>query len=245
MNDFEEIKKIMEKRSGNNWESLAKKYSDDREIILKCVSHDGLLLGYASDRLRNDKEVVMVATSKEFNAFFYASFDLKNDIDVIRTAYHATDFEDAKFFLQTHKDKEFVIEFLRYFAKQNPANSVEFLRACPLKLKCDEDILAVIPVKFRGEALRRCFKYSSGERLLNSYLNGTITIDCIDEKYWQSNLFCKAFKQTAWDRALKNADFKLFAVEYEKRLNECVERKHEEALKTAEPKVQEMVFLGL
>jgi len=239
MNEFDEIKTTMINRNEKYWENYAKRNPNNKKALLKCVSHNGLLLGYASDELRNDKELVLVATTNNFNAFFYASFDLKKDIDVVRAAYHSTDFEDAKFFLRVHPYKDFTVEFLRYFAKQNPANGVDFLHACDPTVRCELDVINCVPEKMRGPAFRRCFKYSREERALLKYLDGKITADEVDEEFWQDELFCMAFRYTAIEK-LKTGKIKsdkLVAYdEFIQKLDDCVQQKHEVAMKNCDKK---------
>ena len=65
---------------------LNDKYMDDKEIVLKLVSHIsrvGLFLEKVSDRLKKDKEVVMEAIKRDIHTLEYASDALKSDKEFI------------------------------------------------------------------------------------------------------------------------------------------------------------------
>ncbi len=52
-------------------------HSKDKEVVLKAVQGNGLLLKYADDRLKNDKQVVLAAIKADGSALEYADTRLK------------------------------------------------------------------------------------------------------------------------------------------------------------------------
>jgi hypothetical protein len=59
---------------------------NNREVIMKAVAHDGLLLRWAGPALRGDYEVVEAAVEKNGFAVEYASDELKNNYEIARAA---------------------------------------------------------------------------------------------------------------------------------------------------------------
>jgi hypothetical protein len=60
--------------------------SSDREIIMKAVTSDGLVLQYLSDALRNNPEIVKIAVEQNGLALEFASDNLKDDQDIVKIA---------------------------------------------------------------------------------------------------------------------------------------------------------------
>ena len=59
---------------------------DDREVRLDAVQQNGLLLEYASARLKADREVAMLAVRNNGRALQRVSADLKADPEVVLAA---------------------------------------------------------------------------------------------------------------------------------------------------------------
>lgn len=60
-------------------------FRDDKEVILAAVSNNGLLLKYASPRLRNNPKIVEAAVRSHGEAFKFASNEIRNNkFSVIR-----------------------------------------------------------------------------------------------------------------------------------------------------------------
>ena len=59
---------------------------DNKDKTLKAVNNNGMLLEYASDRLKNDKDVVLKAVRNFGKALEFASLKLRDDEDVVLEA---------------------------------------------------------------------------------------------------------------------------------------------------------------
>ncbi|KAG2373032.1 hypothetical protein C9374_012878 [Naegleria lovaniensis] len=64
----------------------SRKLQNDREFVLKIVSHFGPSLQFVSDALRNDREIALAAISERPYAFKFASQEWKNDREIVRAA---------------------------------------------------------------------------------------------------------------------------------------------------------------
>ena len=62
------------------------RFSNDKEIVLACVSIDGRLLEFASEDLRNDREVVLAAVRQNGLALEHAYIGLRHDREVVLAA---------------------------------------------------------------------------------------------------------------------------------------------------------------
>ena len=67
-------------------QELSHEMRDDREVVLRCVQDDGMMLKFASPGLRQEKSLVLEAVASSGAALVYAHSDLRNDIDVVRAA---------------------------------------------------------------------------------------------------------------------------------------------------------------
>ena len=57
-------------------------YWDDKEVVLKAVTQNGMSLVYASDDLQNDKEVVLQAVAQNGKSLQFASEELQKSLNV-------------------------------------------------------------------------------------------------------------------------------------------------------------------
>ena len=71
---------------GELLQELSHEMRDDREVVLRCVQDDGMMLKFASPGLRQEKSLVLEAVTSSGAALVYAHSDLRNDIDVVRAA---------------------------------------------------------------------------------------------------------------------------------------------------------------
>nr|CAG4714939.1 unnamed protein product [Naegleria fowleri] len=65
----------------------------NKDIMMKLVQENGMLLEFASDELKNDRDIVLNAVNNNGNALEFASDGLKNDIEItflaVKNAYFA------------------------------------------------------------------------------------------------------------------------------------------------------------
>ena len=65
--------------NNDNCEIIAR---DDKEVVKTAVQNKGLIVKYASLRLRSDKEIAKIAVTQDKRAFQFLSKELKNDEEV-------------------------------------------------------------------------------------------------------------------------------------------------------------------
>ena len=53
-----------------------------REIVKEAVENKGIIIKYASSRLRNDKELALIAVKQNKDAFHFISKELQQDEDI-------------------------------------------------------------------------------------------------------------------------------------------------------------------
>lgn len=85
MNEFK--KNVIDIVANNGW--LLDNFSefwDDEDIVNTAVQNEGLVLQYASDRLKNNKSIVLNAVRKTGIALQFASANLKADKEVVLVA---------------------------------------------------------------------------------------------------------------------------------------------------------------
>jgi hypothetical protein len=59
---------------------LPDELKDDKEIVIKAVTKDGLALSEASDRLKNNREVALAAFTSAWQAFIFFGKDLVKEL---------------------------------------------------------------------------------------------------------------------------------------------------------------------
>jgi len=74
------------KKNGMLLKYASDKLKNNRNVVITAVSNYGMALEYASDRLKNDKQIVLHAISNSSSALFHASDKLRDDEDVILAA---------------------------------------------------------------------------------------------------------------------------------------------------------------
>jgi hypothetical protein len=87
--DLEQNKDIalrVVKRNGLLLQYLPDELKDDKEIVLAAVIQNGLAFSHASDQLKKDRELALISAKKEALAFYYASKELKNDKETVLLA---------------------------------------------------------------------------------------------------------------------------------------------------------------
>lgn len=57
---------------------------DDKEVVLEAVKQKGIIVKYASSRLRADKEVGIAAMTQDKSCFEFLSDTLKQDEDILK-----------------------------------------------------------------------------------------------------------------------------------------------------------------
>lgn len=92
---------------------LAQKHQDDEEIMTYLLKIDGMLLKYASNRLRKDRNLVLIAVRQNGLALEHVSKSFKYDKEIILQAAQEN-IEALQFVPRTiTKDREFLLQILQ------------------------------------------------------------------------------------------------------------------------------------
>lgn len=65
-------------------EPISEKYNSNKDVILRSVQKNGLVLSYASDELKDDIDVVIAAAYNDVNSLNYIGSRLKNDVELFK-----------------------------------------------------------------------------------------------------------------------------------------------------------------
>lgn len=57
---------------------------DDKEVVLEAVKQKGIIVKYASSRLRADKEIGIAAMTQDKSCFEFLGDTLKQDEDILK-----------------------------------------------------------------------------------------------------------------------------------------------------------------
>lgn len=110
---FEDIIYMTKENEINGLGKLTSQQQNDKEIVLKAVSDNGLDLRFASPTLRDDKEVVTFAVEQNGWALEYASPRLKNDKEIVMKAILNDPWSMKFASIELKNDKTFALEVLR------------------------------------------------------------------------------------------------------------------------------------
>ena len=72
--------------TNQEFESVPKKFYNDKSFVLEAVKQDGLALEYADESLQKDKSIVLEAVKQDGVALEYADESLQKDPDIIKAA---------------------------------------------------------------------------------------------------------------------------------------------------------------
>jgi hypothetical protein len=109
------------------------KFTNDKKLMTKAVSMDGVSLKYASESLQKDKEFVISAIKNNGKAFHYAHYTLKEDEDVLFEFSKNPDvlglLNAAKYI---SKEKKLILEVVK--------KTRQILKFCDIKYLIDQEI---------------------------------------------------------------------------------------------------------
>jgi hypothetical protein len=131
----------------------SRKWCDDREIVMEAVRSSGVILKYASDRLRGDKQLVITAVRRYGPALKFASRELQNDREVVLSAVREKflGYEALRYAQKAFKDDKKIV-----------LNAIETngyaLEHASDKLRADREIVTAA-VRSNGKSL----EYASDE----------------------------------------------------------------------------------
>ena len=176
--------------------------NQDRELVLKLVSANGLYLEFASDNLKSDKEVALAALKQNGRAFEFVSDDLKSDKEIVLNTVHSYGGALEYVSKELQGDKEIVIAAVTggYWDGQ----ALEFAAK---ELKGDKEVV-LAAVRSGGEALA----YSSK----NLQKDKEVVLEAVKNisKYYKGGTFHieELFNESINKQFLKDKDIMLAAV---------------------------------
>tara|TARA_B100001250_G_scaffold301584_1_gene263287 strand:+ start:2100 stop:4151 length:2052 start_codon:yes stop_codon:yes gene_type:complete len=113
-----------------------------KTIVSNCVKHNGSILKYFSEEIRNNKGIVLIAVANNGNELEYASDKLKKDREVVLTATN-TGKSMGSFSNESIKyvDKSFLSDFeIARVAVSSSGNSLQYFAD---EIRQDKDIVSI------------------------------------------------------------------------------------------------------
>jgi len=190
------------------------KLLDNKEFITEAVGQNGLLLKYASKKLKGDFDTVLKAVQQNGDAFEFASENLKNNKDIIYAAIISAKSSVLKFVPEKFLSiKKLILEAIKYrpeelvYAADKLKNDLLFLVKCvktnhraylyiPKQFIYDSELFLALLSKLFGHSYVSGRKHYSFESLVDQTLEFNSTIfEYIPIEYRRNrNIALKAIK---------------------------------------------------
>jgi hypothetical protein len=142
---------------GKIFKYIGEKFKDDKDVVLKEMTHHGDMFEFVSDRLKADEEVLISSLkSSNGNSIIFASPTLKSNMDIVKNALQYINYSSINVFkdlgMLAQSNKEIALLAISkkpesyLYVSEDLKNDIDIVKTA---IKLDGSLFKFIPLSFK------------------------------------------------------------------------------------------------